>query len=138
MGNPRRPAANYVHGLDGPTVVVPAWFARWLELHTDLDGQRVNRRGMDPAVDEVLVALHFAAMHAASAHTSAPGSTRPPSPEVPQDLPVTVSELAERVGITGRAIRHAITAGRLPAHRVADRWLIDRADAETYRRTRAA
>jgi excisionase family DNA binding protein len=138
MSHPRRPAANYVHGLDGPTVVVPAWFARWLELHTDLDGQRVNRRGMDPAVDEVLVALHFASMHAASAHTSAPGSARPPAPEVPQDLPVTVSELAERVGITGRAVRHAITAGRLPAHRVADRWLIDRADAETYRRTRAA
>ncbi len=138
MGNPRRPAAYYVHGLDGPTVAVPAWFARWLELNTDLDRQRVNRRGMDPAADEALVALHFAAMHAASAHTSAPGSTRPPPPEVPRDLPVTVSELAEQVGITGRAIRHAITAGRLPAHRVADRWLIDRADAETYRRTRAA
>ena len=138
MSNPRRPAANYVHGLDGPTVVMPAWFARWLELHTDLDRQRVNRRGMDPAVDEVLVALHYLALHAASTHTSAPGSTRPPAPEVPQDLPVTVSELAERVGITGRAVRHAITAGRLPAHRVADRWLIDRADAETYRRTRAA
>jgi len=138
MSNPRRPAAYYVHGLDGPTVVVPAWFARWLELNTDLDRQRVNRRGMDPAADEALVALHFAAMHAASAHTSAPGSTRPAAPEVPQDLPLTVSELAERVGITGRAVRHAITAGRLPAHRVADRWLIDRADAEHWRRNRAA
>ena len=137
-GNPRRPAGYYVHGLDGPTVVVPAWFARWLELHTDLDGQRVNRRGMDPAVDEVLVALHFVAMHAASTHTSAPGSTPPPAPEAPQDLPLTVSELAERVGITGRAIRQAITAGRLPAHRSGHRWFIDRADAETYRRTRAA
>ncbi len=138
MSHPRRPAAYYVHGLDGPTVAVPAWFARWLELNTDLDRQRVNRRGMDPAADEALVALHFAAMHAASTNTSAPGSTPPPTPEVPQDLPLTVSELAERVGITGRAIRHAITGGRLPAHRVADRWLIDRADAETYRRTRAA
>jgi len=138
MGNPRRPAAYYVHGLDGPTVPLPAWFARWLELNTDLDHQRVNRRGMDPGADEVLVALHYLALHAASTHTSAPGSTPPPAPEVPQDLPMTVSELAEQVGITGRAIRHAITGGRLPAHRVADRWLIDRADAETYRRTRAA
>ncbi len=138
MGNPRLPAAYYVHGLDGPTVVVPAWFARWLEINTDLDRQRVNRRGMDPAVDEVLVALHFAAMHAASADTSTPGSARPPAPEVPQDLPVTASELAARVGITGRAVRQAISDGRLPAHRVADRWLIDRADAETYRRNRAA
>ncbi len=137
MSHPRRPAAYYLHGLDGLSIDVPGWFARWLEVHTDLDRQRVNRRGMDPGADEVLVALHYLAVHA-SAHTSNPGSTRPPAPEVPQDLPLTVSELAEQVGITGRAVRHAITGGRLPAHRVADRWLIDRADAETYRRTRAA
>jgi len=138
MSHPRRPAAYYVHGLDGPSMLTPGWFARWLEVHTDLDRQRVNRRGMDPGADDVLVALHYLAVHAASTHTSAPGSTPPPSPEVPQDLPLTVSELAASVGITGRAIRHAIAAGRLPAHRVADRWLIDRADAETYRRNRAA
>ncbi len=139
MSHPRRPAAYYVHGLDGPTVVVPAWLARWLELHTDLDRQRINRRGMDPAVDGVLVALHFAAVHAAaSATASVTGSAPPRLPEVPRESSMSVSELAEQVGITGRAVRNAIATGRLPAHRLADRWLIDRADADHYRRTRAA
>jgi len=140
MSHPRRPAANYLHALDaGPVVVVPAWFARWLELNTDLGRQRINRRGQDPAVDEVLVALHFAATHAAASdRPSAAGSVPPRLPEVRQELPLTVSELAERVGITGRAVRQAITAGRLHAHRSGHRWFIDPADADNYRRTRAA
>ncbi len=140
MSNPRRPAAFYLHALDaGPVVVVPAWFARWLELNTDLGRQRINRRGQDPAVDEVLVALHYAATHAAASdRTSVAGSKRLPEPALPQDLYMSVSEVAESVGVSGRAIRLAITAGRLPAHRVADRWLIDKVDADNYRRTRAA
>ena len=140
MGNnPRRPASYYVHGLDsGPVVVIPAWFAEWLEVHAGLGHLRVDCRGMDPAVDELLRALHFAALGAASAGTSAPGSAEAPAPEVLPELPVTVNELAESVGITARAVRHAISDGRLPAHRVADRWLIDRADVEHYQRTRAA
>jgi len=125
--------------LDGPVVAVPAWFARWLELNTDLDRQRVNRRGMDPAADEALVALHYLAMHAAaSATASVTGSAPPRLPEVRQGLPLTPNEVAERAGVTGRAVRQAITAGRLHAHRSGHRWFIDRADAETYRRTRAA
>ncbi len=139
MSHPRRPAAYYVHGLDGPTVVVPAWFALWLELNTDLGRQRINRRGVEPAADELLVALHYAATHAAASdRPSAAGSVPPRLPEARQDLPMTVSELAERVGITGRAVRQAITAGRLHAHRSGHRYLIDRADAETFRRNRAA
>jgi len=138
MSHPRRPAAYYVVGVDGPSMLTPGWFARWLEVHTDLDRQRVNRRGMDPAADEALVALHYLAMHAASTNTSAPGSERPPAPEVRQELPLTVSEVAASVGITGRAVRHAIADGRLNANQVAGRYLIDPADAAIYRRTRAA
>jgi len=136
----RRAAANYVHALDaGPVVVVPAWAARWLELHTDIARQRINRRGEEPAVDEVLLALHYAATHAAASdRTSVAGSVPPRLPEVPRESSMSVSELAEQVGITGRAIRHAIADGRLNANQVAGRYLIARADAETYRRNRAA
>jgi len=137
---PRRPAAYYLHALDaGPVVVVPAWAARWLELHTDIARQRINRRGEEPAVDEVLLALHYAATHAAASdRTSVAGSVPPRLPEVPRESSMSVSELAEQVGITGRAVRQAITAGRLHAHRSGHRYLIDGADAETYRRARRA
>ena len=136
---PCRPAATYLHGLDGPVVATPAWFALWLEQHTDLPRQRVALRGVNPAVDEVLLALHHAAMHVPSSATaSVTGSAPPRLPEVRQELPLTPNEVAERAGVTGRAVRQAITAGRLHAHRSGHRWFIDRADAENYRRNRAA
>ncbi len=61
---------HFLHDQPGPVVVVTSRFAAWLEAR-GLGALRVNARGIDPEIDAMLSALHFAALSwrtATSAH----------------------------------------------------------------------
>ncbi|MBB6343777.1 excisionase family DNA binding protein [Nonomuraea muscovyensis] len=131
-----RPAEHYVYGATGPVVVVPGRVAAWLERHAQLGRLRIERRGQDPEVDAVLAALRQAAAAWRSSATGTPNTNQPePVPLSPQ---MGTSSAADLLGITDRAVLKAIHEGRLPAERVAGRWLITREDVEHFRAGRAA
>lgn len=48
------------------------------------------------------------------------------------DTLLSVSEAAERIGVTRQAVQTAITDHRLPAIRIGTRWVIREADVESY------
>ncbi|MFB9238682.1 helix-turn-helix domain-containing protein [Plantactinospora siamensis] len=135
-----RPPESYVHGVDGPAVVVPARVAAWLERAAQLRAVRAQHRGADPEVDAVLVALATAAAawrttrHLDTGH----GIEQRKQPEPEAGSALTTTQAAHLLGITDRGIRAAITGGRLTAQRVGDRWHIQREDLEHYRAGRAA
>jgi excisionase family DNA binding protein len=109
-----RPPSAYVHGLNGPVVILPARVCAWLEYHAALNKLRIERRGIDPEVDQALVAVRVAAV---AWRTSATGRTTAPEPEVPEEW-VSTAQAAEHLGITDRAVRLAIKEGRLTATQV--------------------
>lgn len=134
MGEVKPPSA-YLHG-EGPAciVIVPARVAAWIASRTELRGARISARGDDPEVYAVLAALHRAAL---TWRTSATGSPTPPPPEVTTPSKwMSTSQAAQRLGVTDRAIRNAISSGRLPAQSVDGRWRITREDIEHYRAAR--
>ncbi|MDH6460886.1 excisionase family DNA binding protein [Micromonospora sp. A200] len=139
-GREWRPPAAYVHGLDGPTVVVPARVAAWLERTGNLWELRTRHRGADPEVDSVLVALATAAAiwRQQAGISSDHGTDQRKQPETETGSPLTTTQAAHRLGITDRGVRAAIAAQRLNAQRVGDQWLIDREDLEHFRAGRAA
>ena len=51
---------------------------------------------------------------------------------------LTVGEAAELLGITPRALNHAIERGRVPAKRFGTQWALTLRDVEAYRATRHA
>lgn len=124
-------------GADGPAVLVPARVAAILERHAGLTDLRVRTRGIDPEASAVLEALRFAAM---SWRSSATGTTDDTEPEPAQDSEqwLTTGQAAELVGVTARAIRKAVTEGRLSASKVGNHNRISREDLEHYRAARAA
>ena len=132
-----RPPAAYVHGVDGPVVLVPGRVAAWIERHTDLRRLRTAARGMDAEVDAVLVALATCAL---AWRTSAIGSEQAQEAEVvaESEARLGTSQVADLLGITGRAVRLACERQRIPAEQVAGRWLISREDVEHFRAGRAA
>jgi excisionase family DNA binding protein len=136
-----RPVDAFVHGIDGPCVVVPGRVAAWLLAHTDLPEQRMQQRA-EPDIYPVLLALTKVGnlwRSRTSATSAATGSAVAPEPEVAPALVVmSTSQAAEVLGLTDRAIRLACTEGRLLATHTAGRWQISRADLDTYRANRAA
>ncbi|GGR78530.1 hypothetical protein GCM10010169_23380 [Micromonospora fulviviridis] len=139
-GREWRPPAAYVHGLDGPAVVVPARVAAWLERVADLREIRTHHRGADPEVDAVLVALGVAAAawRQQAGISSDHGTDQRKQPETEPGSPLTTTQAADLLNITDRGVRAAIAAQRLNAQRVGDQWLIDREDLEHFRAGRAA
>lgn len=140
MSREFRPPAAYVHGLDGPTVVVPGRVAAWLERYAQLRQIRTEHRGVDPEVDAVLVALAVAAAawRQQTGVSSDQGTDQRKQPEPGPCSDLSTTEAADRIGITDRGVRAAIAAGRLHAHRDGDRWRVDLEDVEHYRSGRAA
>lgn len=132
-----RPPETYVHGIEGPVVVVPGRVAAWLERNADLRRLRTEVRGGDAEVDAVLVALATCAL---AWRTSAVGRERAPEPEVvaSSGQRLSTSQAAALLSRSDRAVRMACSAGRLPAEQVGGRWLIDREDLEHYKAARAA
>ena len=136
MGEAKTPEA-YLHG-DGANaiVIVPARVAAWLATRTRLSEVRISARGTDPEVYAVLAALHRGAL---GWRASVTGSEAPPPPEVPSPSRwMSTTQASGLLGITDRAVRLAISEGRLPAQQVAGRWRITREDVEHYRAARSA
>lgn len=129
----------YLHGAHAPVVVVPARVAAWLNRR-GLDALRAAARGVDVEVDSVLDALHLAGQQwRTSAYAEASAEVAWPQAEVAPPLTsMSTGQAADRLGITERAVRMAITAGRLPAEMVDGRWQINRDDFEHYLAARAA
>ncbi len=138
---PSRPPEGYVHGVDGPCVVVPARVAALFVARAGLADFHVQHRGLDAEVDAVLVALKVAAAAWRARHVSSDrGTSRADglveSARSPQWLSTTAT--ARLLGITPRAVVKAIDTDRLPAQWASGRWWIDPADIEHYRAQRAA
>ncbi len=133
---------HFLHDQPGPVVVVPARVAAWLDSH-GLSGLRVSARGADAEVDAVLSALHYAAL---SWRTATSASARPEiGAEVVRSnaedlaaLTVNTTKAAQLLGISPRAVRFAVEAGRLQAEKVDGQWQISREDLEHFRAGRRA
>jgi hypothetical protein len=135
-GIPRQPAA-YVHGVEGPVVVIPARVCAWLERHVQLNEIRIRERGADQEVDAVLVALRLAAL---TWRTSATGTPVAAKPEAPAELNqwLSTTQTADILYITDRAVRLAIKEGRLKATSINGRWRIAREDIAHFNAAKAA
>ncbi|WP_068153509.1 helix-turn-helix domain-containing protein [Rhodococcoides corynebacterioides] len=142
-----RPAGAYVHGIDGPVVLVPARVAAWIEANTSIEALRVAARGTDTEVDAVLLALHEAALRSRSSGSerkhltcdaSADAEIRLQTPTTHGDLVELLStpETATVTGLSDRAIRYAITSGQLSGIRRGAKWFVRRSDAERFRNER--
>lgn len=142
-GSPgRRSAEAYVVGRYGAGAEVPGRVAALLFDRTDLARLRVEMRGEDPEVDEVLAALTYVAnvyrTRSASATSANSGSRLDAVAEVAPPLSsMSSGQAACALGITSRAIRLACEQGRLAGTRTNGRWRISRADLDTYRRPAA-
>lgn len=134
-----REPASFVHGIDGPVVVVPARVAAWLERYTDLRSLRTAQRGADPEVDGVLIAMGVAAarwrqQHTGSARGTAVAATAEPAPS----SSLTTTQAGQLLGVGPRAVRKAIAEGRLRAEPHGSAWRIAREEVEHYRAARRA
>lgn len=134
-----RPPEAFVHGHEGPVVVVPARVATWLLRRAGLEAYHRDHRGADPEVDAVLTALKVAdrAWRAAQGADQGTGadSTRSEQTGCPW---LSTREAAARLGITDRAVRKAIAGGRLKADWVGGVHALDPEDVALYRPRRVA
>ncbi len=131
---------HFLHDQPGPVVVVTSRGAAWLEVR-GLGALRVNARGIDPEIDAMLSALHFAALSwrsATSARAEADAEAFRPDAEVAPVLTVNTTKAAELLDISPRAVRLAAKAGRLQAEKVGGQWRITREDVEHFRASRRA
>lgn len=143
MHKPRkavRPAESYVHGLDGPTVTVPARVAALLLRRTDLGAYARDHRGEDPETDQVLVALRLAAAAwlAAAGSDCGPSLVADGAVEASSARQLSTGHAAKLLGITERSVRRAVTQGRLRATPLGGRWVLTPEDVEHFRAQRAA
>jgi excisionase family DNA binding protein len=124
-------------GIEGPGVVISARTAAWLERYAGLTSLRVRVRGTDPDISRQLEEIRYAAM---AWRGSATGSQVAAGAEPPTQSGVwlTSGQAASLAGVSSRAIRKAISTGRLSATAVDGRYRISREDLEHYRAARAA
>lgn len=139
---PRRPPGGYLHGFDGPVVVVPARVAALLMRRCGLEDYHREHRGEDAELDTVLVDLKTAGMAWRVAHQVATdsGSVLAEVAQQRSGSPrqLSTAQAARSLGITDRAVRLAIAAGRLPAEWVGGRYVLAPEDVEHFRARRAA
>jgi hypothetical protein len=136
---PPRPAEHLVLGHDGPVAVVSGRIAALLLARAGLDQYHRAHRGEDPELDSTLVALKVTAAAWRATGTNC-GTATPPSapPASPSPAWLTTRAVARSLGMTSRAVRKAITVGRLPAQHWAGRWWINPDDVEHLRARRTA
>jgi excisionase family DNA binding protein len=131
-----KPPGWHIVGLGGPSVVVPARVAAWLETRLDLRRIRTDVRGADPELDAVLLDL---AVVAQTWRSRVNASDRAEPSQADALLPwLTVSEAADQLGVTGSRVRQLVHTNALPAEQVDRRWRINRLDFEHYKAARAA
>lgn len=135
---PRQLAARVV-GLDGPEVVVSGRLAAWLGRYANLARLRMEHRGVDPDIDDGLLALAVAgtAWRERRGGGAASGTGEDGEPEPDPQSTLTTTQAATLLGVSERAVRRACAEGRLDATRHGDRWAIDR-EAVAFYRGRAA
>jgi excisionase family DNA binding protein len=108
-------------------VVVPPRIADWIEKQIGLVSERRTAlANSDPLAYSVLSALRIVAL----AHRSGNGTKLAGGQPSSEESWLTTSEAGNAVGVTDRAIRKWIAAGRLPARKHGGRWLIDRTDLQ--------
>lgn len=130
-----RPVEGYVHGEHGRVVIIPGRVAAWLERHLGLNEVRINTRGTDAEVSNVLMAIHLAALEWRSAATGTV-TVAPAEPASTSEAWVTTTQAADLLAVSDRAIRKAIAEDRLPATRVGNAWRISREEVEHFRAAR--
>lgn len=137
-GGPRwRASRRYVYNIGGAEYVLVPARAAFLLNEKCLAELRIEIRGKDKQLDELLFGIAAVAAHV---RESLRGTRDAPTPEPVGTLTEAMSTTAaaRRIGVTDRAIRKAIAQGRLQAEQVDGRWCITGADVEHYRATRAA
>lgn len=123
-------------GVDGPAVVLDARTCAWLERYAGLTSLRVRVRGTDPQISRDLQDIRVAAL---AWRGSAAGTERDTKPELAAESEwLSTGQVADELMITDRAIRKAISEGRLTATNLNGRYRISREDLEHYRAARAA
>ena len=134
------------YAVDGPAVVVPARIALLLECHYRMDRLRMDVRGRDPELDEVLNAWHAVAMqwspetgseNGSVTGTEVAGASEPVAPSEAVEQ-ISASEVANQFGCTTRAVTKAAAERRLRGQFVAGRWLFHPDDVAVWAATRAA
>lgn len=120
----------YLHGDDGPIVIVPARVAAFLKRYTALDEARLRVRTADSEIYDVLSSLHRAAL-----------AYMPPDParesEPVKDgvaATVTTRQAAGILNLSTRGVRDACEKGRLEGRIVENRWIISLASVRRYAR----
>ena len=107
------------------SVIVPPRMAAWLDQKADVTGdRRIALRDTDPVAYEVLAALRLASLAYRSGSGTKLAVVQPGRQE--SETWLTTVEAASMLGVTDRAVRKRIAAGRLPAVKPGGRWLINR------------
>lgn len=128
-----RPWEHFVHG---DQVIVPAEFAYLLD-RLCLNQIRPKLRSSNPQLDEVMAAMHWAGVRWVESGRGTSVVSQP-EPVRPSTETVSTTTAASILGISDRAVRKAITEGRLEATQVDGRYRINRNDVEQARANRAA
>jgi excisionase family DNA binding protein len=114
-------------------VVIDARFCAFLERYAHLSALQVQVRGVHPEVSQQLLDVRTAAK---SRNTNGTELAKPEE-HAPTSEWLTVSQAAQLLGVGPRAVRQAITRGRLEAEHEERGYRIRRIDAQHYRATRA-
>lgn len=112
-------------------MVVPVAFAAWLDRQVDLQRLRSAAKG-DPQLVAVLDALLFTAHYDRGASSEGRKLVATTAEAAPRLTVMSTQQAADVLGITGRAVRQACSAGRLRAHLVDGRYRITRADLDAH------
>lgn len=113
-------------------VILTAADCALLHSAAQLSGLRRAARGKSERLYSILTDVTAAAY---AHHTSVSGTKPQVRAETRQARSVemiTVSDIAERAGITPRGVRNHIRNGLLTAHKINGSWLIDADTAEQY------
>lgn len=139
--NASRPIESAVHGWDGPVVIIEGIEAAALLRYGGLDAYHRQHRGINPYLDRAIGKLRIASnAHRSRVSSSANGSFRAELAEpVPvSGEPLTTQAAGDLLGMTARAVRKAISQGRLAAQQSGRTWLIDPDSVARYRASKAS
>jgi excisionase family DNA binding protein len=132
---PPRPIEAAIQGLSGPVSVIEGVEAAALIATFKLDVYSREHRGADRDLDRAIAKLRLcSAAHRARAGSDCGTRRVKPADRVPPSGgQLTTRQAGELLHVTDRAVRKAITQGRLRAESFGGRWLIDAEEVSTYR-----
>ena len=132
--------------ISGPGAFVPASVCALLEHELDVTRLRVAMRGRNPEVDAALMAMHQAALiWRERVASNRGGSAIDAASEVAgrsecdrnrADTAWTARQVADRVGVSSRAVRLAASDGRLIGRHTDAGWQFSPDDVAAWAATR--